>query len=83
MTSERSDSVCKEAALHDNSKSSGTGVSSTAVVKYSAQEILPYNKLQQDTDLNVAPSNWLRDGRFSDVDHLRRDPVEFSRFAIF
>ena len=37
----------------------------------------------QDTDLNVAPSNWLRDGRFSDVDHIRRDPVEFSRFAIF
>ncbi|XP_067036895.1 erythroid differentiation-related factor 1-like isoform X2 [Acropora muricata] len=82
MTPERSDSVCKEASLPDNSKSSGTGVSSTAVVKYSAQEILPYNKLQQDTDLNVAPSNWLRDGRFSDVDHIRRDPVEFSSFGM-
>ena len=35
-------------------KSSGTGVSSTAVVKYSAQEILPYNKLQQ-----VNPSHLL------------------------
>lgn len=31
--------------------------------------------------MNVAPSNWLRDGRFSEVDHHRRDPVEFSRFV--
>ena len=29
----------------------------------------------------MAPSNWLRDGRFSEVDHHRRDPVEFSRFV--
>ncbi|KAJ7356327.1 hypothetical protein OS493_025436 [Desmophyllum pertusum] len=64
-----------------NSTSKTAEVSSTAVVKYSAQEVLPYFKLQQDTNLNVAPSNWLRDGRFPDVNHHRRDPVEFSSYS--
>lgn len=81
-TVERSDSADKQGSLDCNSKSCTAEISSTAVVKYSAQESLPYYKLQQDTDLNVAPSNWLRDGRFSEVDHLRRDPVEFSSFGM-
>lgn len=67
----------------NKSKSAIAEVSSTAIVKYSAQEVLPYyNKLQQDTNLNVAPSNWLRDGRFSDLSFLKRDPVEFTSFGM-
>ncbi|XP_022805708.1 erythroid differentiation-related factor 1-like [Stylophora pistillata] len=67
----------------NKSKSAIGEVSSTAIVKYSAQGGLPYyNKLQQDTNLNVAPSNWLRDGRFSDLSFLKRDPVEFTSFGM-
>ena len=33
----------------------------------------------KDTDLNVAPSNWLRDGRFSDVGNSKSDPIELTR----
>jgi len=79
---EKGDSTKLQGSAEGNSKSKAAEVSSTAIVKYSAQEILPYYKLQQDTDLNVAPPNWLRDGRFSDVDHHRRDPVEFSSFGM-
>ncbi|EDO48782.1 predicted protein [Nematostella vectensis] len=38
--------------------------------------------LVEDTNLNIAPANWLRDGRFSDVLPQSRRPVDFSSFEI-
>lgn len=81
-SSEKNDSAKLQGSPESNPKTKAAEVSSKAIVKYSAQEILPYFKLQQDTNLNVAPSNWLRDGRFSEVNHHRRDPVEFSSFGM-
>ncbi|XP_032221918.1 erythroid differentiation-related factor 1 isoform X2 [Nematostella vectensis] len=59
-------------------------VHSTAIVKYTsfAPPVLPYWRLSQDTNLNIAPANWLRDGRFSDVLPQSRRPVDFSSFEI-